>query len=257
MKPASIGKFLAWDTDFFGKRIGRITGNYLDATKLQEVMDWADETQLDCLYFLANVDGIESIRLVEDGGFRFQALRTCVARSLDNLESITLPDAPRLILRPAHTNDVEVLRPIAQHSYTWTRFYNDPCFSEKSCQQMYDIWLTKSIQGEYADYVVVAELDGKAIGYMTCKRDEDPDGSEGSFHLLGVEPAVRGQKIGQRVIVAAMWWLQTQGMTSVYLATQGRNIPVIRFYERLGFVSTSVQMWYHWWRTPSDAISQV
>lgn len=244
----SLCTLLEWDTEFFGKNIGRIIPNHLDANEFKAAMAWANKHQVECLYLLLDVDSFETIYLAENHGFHFQGLRTEVMRSLDNIDSLLLPDTDNLVLRHATMDDIPYLRPIAQDAYHWTRFYSDANFSEAQCQKLYDIWLTKSITENYADYVVVAELAGEAVGYMTCNLASKPDSKEGTFHLVGVNPKVRGRGIGQRVIVAAMQWLKTQGMTSVSLSTQGRNIPVIRFYQRIGFVSTSVQMWYHWWR---------
>lgn len=242
-------QFLVWDTDFFGKRIGLVRGNYLTPERAQAIDIWAHENAVDCLYFLANTDNPPTIRLAEDAGFRFQSVRLWLERTLEDLDAIMFPPVEGLVLRPAQTADIEVLRPIARHSYTWTRFYNDPCFSEAQCEALYDIWLTRSIQREIADEVIVAEQDGVPVGYVTSKLNKtaEEQAVDGVIMLVGVGESQRGNKIGHRTMHATMVWLASQGVPMVSLATQGHNVAAVRFYERLGFTARSTQFWYHKW----------
>jgi dTDP-4-amino-4,6-dideoxy-D-galactose acyltransferase len=244
-------QFLEWDTQFFNKRIGQIMGNTLTPARMHDILQWSQELDVDCLYFLGNTDDSETIRIAEKNGFYFQSVRTVVERPLKQLEALALPALDGLTLRSGKADDLDLLRPVARHSYNWTRFYNDPCFPKDKCEEMYDIWLTKSIHRQMADEVVVAEFGGVAVGYMTCRLAQDGS-TEGTFQLLGVNEENRGMKIGQRVIVQAMHWLAEHGMTVVSLATQGHNVPVIRFYERLGFTTRSIQFWYHKWFRDCD-----
>lgn len=250
--PMAPCKFLEWDTQFFGRRIGSVEGNTLTPERMHDVLQWAAEMDVDCLYFLANTDHPPTIRLAEQNGFLFQSVRTVVERPLDNLEALTLPPLDDLVMRAGQPADLDALRPVARHAYNWTRFFNDPCFPEEKCEELYDIWLTKSVNHEMADHVVVAEYRGQPVGYMTCRLAQDGT-TEGTFQLLGVNEESRGIKIGQRTIVEAMHWLAGQGMTKVSLATQGHNVPVIRFYERLGFTTRSIQFWYHKWFRDCEA----
>jgi ribosomal protein S18 acetylase RimI-like enzyme len=231
--------FLEWDSQFFEKRIGSVRGNTLTHERMEQVLQWSSELSLDCLYFLANTDDPETIRIAERNGFYFQSVRTVVERPLTNLESVTLPPMDGLVMRSGRPDDLDLLRPIARHAYNWTRFSIDPCFPDDK---------TKSVNHDMADEVIVAQFEGQPIGYMTCRLAKDSS-AEGTFQLLGVNEEHRGFKIGQRVIVEAMYWLAKQGMTKVSLATQGHNVPVIRFYERLGFTTRSIQFWYHKWFT--------
>lgn len=240
------GDFLEWDSQFFNKRIGSLREHTLSSARMAESLRWAEEQALDCLYLLADTNDNSTIRLAEQHGFHFQSVRTVIECSLSGLDALILPPMAGLILRSSTPDDLERLRPVARHAYTWTRFFSDPCFSRARCEEMYDIWLTKSVHGQMADQVVVAEYHGEAVGYMTCRLGTNGS-TEGTFHLLGVDEEKRGMKIGQRVIVEAMVWMAAQGMTRVSLATQGHNVAVIRFYERLGFTMRSMQFWYHKW----------
>jgi hypothetical protein len=42
-------------------------------------------------------------------------------------------------------------------------------------------------------------------------------------------------------------------MGMVKTVTQGRNIPAQRTYQRCGFQTAAVQLWYHRWFDPPSA----
>jgi ribosomal protein S18 acetylase RimI-like enzyme len=45
----------------------------------------------------------------------------------------------------------------------------------------------------------------------------------------------------------ALRWFVSQGVTSVSVVTQARNVRAARFYQRAGFSIESIQLWYHKW----------
>jgi ribosomal protein S18 acetylase RimI-like enzyme len=214
---------------------------------MTEVMRWAEEVNVDCLYLLADPTDPETIRLAERNQFYFQSVRMVLERSLQTLDDILLPPADGITLRSGTPSDLPHLRPIARSAYHLTRFFTDPCFPRERSAELYDIWLTKNLHHEMADEVVVAEVDGRPVGYTSCQLAKGADSREGVIQLVGVDETMRGGRIGQRVLVQACAWLRDHGMTTVSVTTQGHNVPAVRFYERLGFMTRHVQFWYHKW----------
>lgn len=239
--------FLAWDSEFFGRKIGTVRGNRLDAAQMADVMRWAEEVNIDCLYLLADPTDPATIRLAEQHTFYFQSVRMVLERSLVMLDDILLPPAENITLRSGTPADLEHLRPIARSAYHLTRFFTDPCFPRERSAELYDIWLTKNLHHEMADEVVVAEMDGVPVGYTSCQLGKAAGSKEGIIQLVGVDETRRGGRIGQRVLAQACVWMREQGMETVSVTTQGHNVPAVRFYERLGFMTRQVQFWYHKW----------
>ena len=238
---------LTWDSEFFGRKIGSVRGTRLNAAQMTEVMRWAEEVNVDCLYLLADPTDPETIRLAERNQFYFQSVRMVLERSLQTLDDILLPPAEGITLRSGTPSDLPHLRPSARSAYHLTRFFTDPCFPRERSAELYDIWLTKNLHHEMADEVVVAEVDGRPVGYTSCQLAKGADSREGVIQLVGVDETMRGGRIGQRVLVQACAWLRDHGMTTVSVTTQGHNVPAVRFYERLGFMTRHVQFWYHKW----------
>jgi len=237
-------QFLEWDTAFFGARIGRINASQLDIEGLRDAERWAQSHQIDCLYFLAAADHAETIRLVETHGYQMQDIRMTFEQRLNHpLAHPAAVDAVRF--RHYQPGDLAALDETARSGYIHSRFYNDPHFSDAQASQLYATWLYNSCEEGFADAVVIAEWAGRAAAYVTCHLHHETQ--TGSIGLVGVAEAARGQKLGLRLVQFALTWFQEQGMEQVTVVTQGRNVAAQRLYQRCGFLTRSVQLWYHKW----------
>jgi dTDP-4-amino-4,6-dideoxy-D-galactose acyltransferase len=204
-------------------------------------MNWRQAQAVACLYFLADPNLPESLRLAEESGFHLADLRITLESS-DELPK-TMPEG----VRPWQPQDREGLRAIARISHRDSRFYFDGHFLAERCDDLYDTWINKSLDG-YADATLVADVDGRAAGYITCHRDED----EGRIGLVGVHPDFQGRALGQALVKASLAWFAAEGYRKVSVVTQGRNTRAQRLYQRCGFLTRSVQLWYHWWNETKD-----
>jgi dTDP-4-amino-4,6-dideoxy-D-galactose acyltransferase len=250
MAPDNLCQYLEWDSEFFGYRIARVTVNWLDRETIEQVMRWCKSNNIDCLYFLANAGDGKTIRLVEDHRFRFVDIRVTLERGLDaplDIPNKTVQGEIRLC-RP---DDIPALRAIARVNYHNTRFYDDPNFPESLCDTLYETWIEKSCKG-YADEVLVAELEGDPVGYITCHLLEQ---SVGQIGLVGVHPESRSKGMGEKLINESLCWFTGQGLRRVRVVTQGRNCKAQRLYQKNGFLTDSVQLWYHRWFPPKGAIT--
>jgi GNAT superfamily N-acetyltransferase len=236
-------QLLQWDTEFFGVRVGSVKGHRLDFSLIEAILDWCRGNDIDCLYFLADSDHAETVRIAEDYAFRFRDIRMTFSRKLDYLPA---PETIHgLICRPVQPGDLEHLRPVARTAYVHTRFYYDPCFAQEKSSALYDTWLVRSIAEGYADGVMVAEMEGRPVGYVTAHLSHQT--RIGQIGLVGIAEDARGQRIGHYLLNATLDWFARQGMVTVEVRTHGRNIPAQRLYQKCGFVTESVRLWYHKW----------
>jgi dTDP-4-amino-4,6-dideoxy-D-galactose acyltransferase len=233
-------QFLEWDTDFFGRRIARVVPTRLTPSTTGEVLAWCESEQIDCLYFLAESTDQESVILAEDHGFRQVDIRMVLERSLGDVTPAEHLPVP---VRNAADEDIPALRTIAGASYRDSRFYYDSHFPTALCDALYETWVERSCHG-YADAVLVAAGENdQPAGFITCHLEQDT----GKIGLVGVGEAARGQGVGRDLINAALIWFATQEMSGVTVVTQGRNVRAQRLYQRNGFITRSVQLWYHRW----------
>ncbi len=235
-------ELLDWDSDFFGVRIGRLLTNRLSRAMVEAADQWCAANAIDCLYFLADTTDAQTLRLAEDSGFNLVDIRMTPARRIRAEEP--LPDAPASsLIRPALPSDLESLRAIARCSHRDSRFYFDDRFSADRCDSLYETWIEKSCAGRSAA-VFVAELRGTPVGYVTCDR---VDSATGQIGLLAVGSSAQGLGLGSILVKTAIGWFRRQGFKGARVVTQGRNARAQVCYQRCGFFTQSVQLWYHRW----------
>ncbi len=230
---------LEWDSEFFGRRIGRVKARVLDEAVMGQVQSFARAESIDCLYYLADAGDGESIRAAELAGFRNTDIRVTRERSLERISS----ELPRGVEKFGE-DDLPVLQEISRTSHGATRFYRDPHFSREQCDALYERWITNACEGQ-AESVLVVRQAGRAAGYLTC---EIEDQTTGSIGLVAVAESERGQGLGELLVRGSLSWFASRGCDRVSVVSQARNIAAARLYEGMGFQTTAVEHWYHLWR---------
>lgn len=244
--PLELCQFLEWDTDFFGYRIASTTQNTLTPELVKEIDKWCLENRIDCLYFLAGSDDAMTVRLAEENNYRQVDVRQVYEiNTTDPIPDVTPPDGYTIeIATDADTND---MLHMIDNSFQQTRFYYDLHFTEEQANNLYRKWLIRSIEDDFADKVLVLKEQGKAHAFITCTIKADT--KTGIIGLLGVAAESRRQNLGSTSVFAALSYFQQENMEKVQIVTQARNIPANRLYQKCGFRTTAVHLWYHKWFT--------
>ena len=232
-----LAEYLEWDSRFFDLRIARVRAHHLKQDEIAGLLHWCSTEHIDCLYFLAASDDPETIRLAEKNQFHLVDIRVTFEHSLTELKPSSA------VIRKVKAGDLAVLKRIAGVSFTDSRFYNDSHFSRECCSELYATWIERSCEG-YADVVLVADKDGAPAGFVTCSLK--PDGA-GNIGLIAVDADSRDRGLGRELVNAALAYFRDCGATKATVITQGRNLASQRFYQRCGFLTASVQLWYHRW----------
>jgi dTDP-4-amino-4,6-dideoxy-D-galactose acyltransferase len=238
-------KVLEWDTAFFGFRVARVRGDVLTEEMVRQIDAWCRQAGVRCLYFLARADDANTTRLAEDDDFRLVDIRMTY-RFTGAVQGTKGPANRGAVVRHACPEDIHSLQSIARESYYYTRFYFDANFPRRLCRLLYETWIKRSCEG-YADAVLVAELDGVSVGYLSCHLGDEPH--SGRIGLVGVSSQARGQGVGQALVFSALEWFLKREVQEVLVVTQGRNRAAQRLYQRCGFLTQTVQLWYHKWYT--------
>lgn len=218
-------ELLPWDTEFFGFRVGRLHADALTHSVASEAREWCRSHQVSCLYFLGSTNSPETPE-----GFR------CVDERATYAWESRSPEEISPSVRPFETEDLEELEAIARRSHRDTRFYADPLFDRKRCDELYATWIRRSCEG-WADAVFVCFDENRTAGYITCRAN--------SIGLVAVAECAQGRGLGRQLVRAAQRYFWTKGVARVEVVTQGRNHAARRLYERCGFREKSTQRWYH------------
>jgi len=247
MEAGRICEYLEWDSSFFGRRIARLTVGRLDTRALKQLLEWCKSHAIECLYFLADADDAGTARLAEKHEFHFVDIRITLERALDDIHATGGEVLPRGV-RLCKAQDLPALRSIAKVSHRDSRFYNDFHFPTSVCDALYETWIEKSCNG-YATAVIVAELESQPVGYVSCHLLQD----KGQIGLFGIAPEARGQGLGKKLLEGSLRWFAENGVKNLTVITQGRNCTAQRLYQRGGFLTRSVQLWYHRWFLPGES----
>jgi len=231
-------RFLGWDSEFFGRRIARANVNRLTSESLRQVQSWCDSQRIDCLYFLADSADAETVNLAEDAGFHLVDVRVTLGRERTGWESDPAPGG----VRPFQPEDLPWLRALASVSHRDSRFYYDKNLPQALCDALYATWIENSIRG-YAQAVLVGKSHARPAGYITCHGTA----TTGQIGLFAVAQEAQGRGLGRQLVLAALRWFDQHEASEVTVVTQGRNVRGQRMYQKCGFSTRSVELWYHYW----------
>jgi dTDP-4-amino-4,6-dideoxy-D-galactose acyltransferase len=229
-----------WDSAFFGLAVAEIVPDAMTCEGLATAVADARNAAIDCLYLLVDADSQPAIRAAEANGFSLVDLRLTLQCRAD----APRPPVPATNgIRPARPEDVPRLKDLARTSHRNTRFYRDGRFDARRSDELYAVWIESSVTGELADAVWVVDVDGAPRGYLTASRR----GAASSIGLVAVDAEYRGRGFGDGLLSTVRDWTIAEGRAEVTVVTQGRNPAAVRFYERAGFCTNQVELWYHRW----------
>lgn len=234
---------LAWDSEFFGRSIGRVRMGRLDPSSAAQLVGEAAEAGLECVYFVAGSDDVATVLAAEERGFHLVDVRVVLERAAA-LPVVAHAEGREFIVEPASAEDLPQLEPIAVQVARFSRYACDPRFTTAETTRLYRVWIGNALRG-YADVVLVARAHagGDVLGFLCCKMH----GELCDFQLVGVAEEQRQRKIGRALLEAGILWGQQQAAKRVQIVTQGRNVATQRAVQQLGFLTSEVKLCYHLW----------
>jgi GNAT superfamily N-acetyltransferase len=152
-------------------------------------------------------------------------------------DSVSLPVASSLVLRPATDADADLIAAI--HSASWQATYRgllpDAFLDSEVAHERASYWRARlSAPGAERRIVLIAERAGEPIGFVCVERQ--PASPWGvlldNLHAL---PAHQGIGAGKLLMRAALDWAREHGEAQLYLYVLEGNAPAIAFYERQGW----------------------
>jgi dTDP-4-amino-4,6-dideoxy-D-galactose acyltransferase len=245
-------RWLAWDTEFFGRRIARAEPDRLAPETAGALLDWCRVNQIECLYLLAEAGDATTIQVAEAHGFSLVDMRLTLATPIGQMAAGE-PAKGGYRVGAAQSSDVEALAALARISHTDSRFFFDSRFEPDKAAELYAVWIKKSCQNP-TGAVLVAREEAGPIGYLALDRTGT---NSGQIALVAVAPGNQGRGVGQALLAEGRRWFMEQGLEQIRVVTQGRNVRALRFYERAGFQTEAVQLWYHRWFPAKAGANQV
>jgi dTDP-4-amino-4,6-dideoxy-D-galactose acyltransferase len=237
---------LPWDSRHFGFPVARINEPELGELELRQALVFARRTENRLVYWTAD----PTIEVPQSILGEFHGLLVDRKVTFRKTLSTSEPDSDswtpcRITEHPKSEPSFGVVR-LAVSAGAYSRFRLDPRVHEESFQRLYEIWIVRSVLGERADAVLVADrgtnLDDP-VGLITVSST----GGQGSIGLIAVDESARGQDVGSQMIHAAHRWLLGRGARNVEVVTQLDNHKACRLYEKCSYTYAELQHVYHFW----------
>lgn len=133
---------------------------------------------------------------------------------------------------------------LAIQSGVFSRFNIDKMIGRDKFEELYRIWIIKSVNREIANEVIVYNHNDDIAGYLTIGEKNN----RADLGMGAVDSKYRGKGIGRILFENAEKYAFDQGYEDIQIVTQGDNIPACKLYEKLGYSIESKEYFYHIWR---------
>lgn len=242
---------LEWDSKFFGFPVAQICSNRLNKNSLQEVLNFCQKNEVKLLQFKCDAHHRQSVLLAEKNNFHFADVRITLAKKL-TIENSYVDKLPNKIsFRLGDNSDIPVLKDIVTDIYTNSRYYFDTNFPRNDVHGFYRNWIEKSVIGNFDDFVWV--LCNDDIPIACCSILYDSSRLSATIGLFAVDDKMSGKGLGNLLLSKVLSTLSSEGVKKVSVVTQGRNYGAQRLYQRAGFQSEKMEIYYHCWFDINDA----
>lgn len=133
---------------------------------------------------------------------------------------------------------------IAEKSFIYSRFTNDPNLDREKAKLIYVDWTRNSFNKE-SKYFVTYEEGNKSIGFIVFSIIK----SVATIELVAVDKKYQNKKIGKEMIIELERFLfeEKSEVNLIKVGTQAENENAIRFYQNRGFKLVKINTIYHGW----------
>ena len=175
---------------------------------------------------------VDDVRMLGAAGFTVVDVNVTFER-----EPAELPDwqaGHGAIIRDLLPADFGTVCDIAASCFVYSRFHLDPLIPNTLANAVKRAWIESYCHRRRGECLLVAELDGKVVGFNAILATAINEKSVRVIDLIGVDSACQGRGVG-RQLVNNFVHSSAGRAAAVRVGTQAANVPSMRLYERCGF----------------------
>lgn len=231
-------KPLDWDTSFFGFRVGFFDYDNSSNINFTEVFLTARAQGYKLVYSFGNeslgnqVSQFDSWEIVDVGSKVTFTKRIKVENRAYDTVVIYCQNYP-----PEQFVELSIQAGI------YSRFKTDSNFEPGKFQELYEIWLLKSLTNEIADKTFLSVLNGKVAGFLTTTLKDN----RAELSLMAVDSNFRRMGVASSLINTAEEYYAKQGFEEMNVVTQGSNMEAISLYKAFGYSLSNEIFVSHFW----------
>lgn len=131
---------------------------------------------------------------------------------------------------------------IAQTSFNYSRFYNDPFLEKEKAMNIYVEWVKSSFKNQLKEFLIYKNESG-ILGFLLYSILD----SQAKIELIAVKNNSLNIGIGKLLYQYLQSHLINQNIDTVIVGTQVNNIHANNFYTKCGFKMSGVSTVFHLW----------
>lgn len=228
---------LDWDTEHFGIKSGKvtlkkeITSEDLSSLKLQAgsydfvVISNVNNNPVNNYLIGSKIDSF-----LVDVNIQFTL-------NPDLFESHTFYPTTNMLARN------EKLLSIAEESFNFSRFFNDPYLNKDLSRIIYKNWVSNSFN-KVNKYFILAKEEEVLLGFVLFSFNENKDIV---IELISLTKESQGKGTGTKLISTLIDYAKQSNVKNIKVGTQIDNLQAINFYTKKGFSVTEKSSIYHYW----------
>ena len=244
MEPEIKIKFLNWDSDFFGYKIGALKINpEFSALSVSEIVQSAREAGYKLVY-VSSAGNNCILNETQTARYHLLPVDEKITYTLPIKKKTALPPlAPAIQKYPATLPNSSLIN-LALQSGVYSRFALDPHFKNQEYEKLYTHWITRIVKNEMLQEVwVYTNAEKDIAGFITVGFAPE----EAFVGLLAVNQNTRRKNIGYALMETAYSRAAQEKKMNLRVTTQKANLPACQLYEKAGFVLSHTEYVYHLW----------
>lgn len=235
-----VCQHLAWDTEFFGQKIGLIRcRSHAEQSQIALALDKFRREEFSLAYVMLEGETLLDEVFCKQFGGQLVDIKYIFERSIES-ESL-LPKESNVL---DYTGDGTELYELAYAAGWCSRYKIDKHFPQEVFERFYRTWIANSLNGNMADGVYIIKGENEAPkGFATLKISDE----EASIGLIAVDADSRGEGIGKKLINHMIGVARKKGCKRMSVATQKRNKGAVAFYKSCDMSLVESCSIYHFW----------
>jgi len=176
------------------------------------------------------------IKELETTAFTYEDSKLIFTKKIKNKDQTVKYSIQQAIELNINEISDELIFPLVEYS----RFLS--ITDSEYCLHFYQLWAKKAILGTFDNEAYIIKLDTKVVAFISVRYEKENAHIEnGSIHK-----DYQGKGLASELLLFLEQNLYAKGFKNLSVATEGKNIPAINFYNKNDFKLIDTKYWYYW-----------
>lgn len=219
---------LIWDSTFFGYKIGKV--EIKSTLNIKQLLEAIEKSSYDMVQLFSN-QNLES-------DIKYNPIDVKLTYS----KKVATTTTNNPCIKSVNKDLDGTLVKLAKEAGIYSRYKTDKNLQVKF-EEMYEIWMNKSLIRELAAEVFAYQNENKTNGMVTINKKL----KKAEIGLIAVDNKAQSKGIGTQLLQSVENWALKQNLENICVATQEENYNACQFYEKNKYEISDKTYIYHIW----------